>query len=106
MTSKEFIIWLKGFVAGSNNYQLTPQGWNTVKEELEKVDKDDYNDWMSGYAATFQGEDKTPPCVGHAYASDEEERELSKRMDVIGQNGNEGTHYWTSTSTDKQLLKD
>jgi hypothetical protein len=37
MTSKEFIIWLRGFVAGSNNFNLTPQGWDTLKEELEKV---------------------------------------------------------------------
>ena len=37
MTSKEFVIWLKGFVAGSNNFNLTPAGWESVKEELEKV---------------------------------------------------------------------
>ena len=37
MTSNEFVIWLKGFVAGSNNYALTPKGWDEVKEQLEKV---------------------------------------------------------------------
>lgn len=35
----------------------------------------------------------TPPCVGHDTASWEEEEKLNERMDVIGQNGNEGTHY-------------
>lgn len=74
MTSKEFIIWLKGFIAGSNNYNLTPQGWTTLQEELSKV-----NDI------------KIPPCVGHAIASDE--AEMNERMDIIGQNGNEGLHY-------------
>lgn len=37
MTSKEFVIWLKGFVAGSNNYNLTPKGWDEVKERLDSV---------------------------------------------------------------------
>lgn len=76
MTSSEFVIWLKGFVAGSNSYQLTPQGWNELKNNLEKVN-----------------DNKIPPCVGHELASWDEEERLSKRMDIIGQNGNEGTHY-------------
>lgn len=37
MTSKEFVIWLKGFVAGSNNYNLTPKGWDEVREKLDSV---------------------------------------------------------------------
>jgi hypothetical protein len=37
MTSKEFVIWLNGFVAGSHNFNLTPEGWDRLKEELEKV---------------------------------------------------------------------
>jgi len=74
MTSKEFIIWLKGFIAGSNNYNLTPQGWEALKNNLAKVN-----------------DNKIPPCVGHNNASWEEE--LNERMDIIGQNGNEGLHY-------------
>lgn len=74
MTSKEFIIWLRGFIAGSNNYNLTPSGWEALKNNLEQV-----NDI------------RIPPCVGHAIANDEEE--MNERMDIIGQNGNEGLHY-------------
>jgi hypothetical protein len=74
MTSREFIIWLKGFVTGSNNYNLTPQGWEALKSNLEKIN-----------------DNKIPPCVGHALASDE--AEMNERMDIIGQNGNEGLHY-------------
>lgn len=37
MTAQEFVIWLRGFVAGSNNYNLTPKGWDEVKEKLESV---------------------------------------------------------------------
>jgi hypothetical protein len=74
MTSREFIIWLKGFIAGSNNYNLTPSGWETLKSNLEQV-----NDV------------RISPCIGHAIASDEEE--MNRRMNIIGQNGNEGLHY-------------
>lgn len=38
MKSEEFVIWLKGFVSASNKYNLTPAGWDTLKEELYKVD--------------------------------------------------------------------
>jgi hypothetical protein len=37
MTSKEFVIWLRGFVAGSNNYNLTPDGWQALKDNLNNV---------------------------------------------------------------------
>ena len=75
MTSNEFVIWLKGFIAGSNNYNLTPQGWEALKNNLEKVN-----------------DNKISPCVGHELASWEEEK-LERRMNIIGQNGNEGLHY-------------
>jgi len=41
MTSREFIIWLKGFIAGSNNFNLTPAGWDELKETLRKVKLED-----------------------------------------------------------------
>ena len=37
--------------------------------------------------------EKTAPCVSHDKASWEEEAKLNERIDIIGQNGNEGTHY-------------
>lgn len=37
MTSNEFVIWMRGFVAGSNSYNLTPKGWDEVKEKLSSV---------------------------------------------------------------------
>jgi wyosine [tRNA(Phe)-imidazoG37] synthetase (radical SAM superfamily) len=40
MTSKEFVVWMKGIVAASNNYNVTPGTWDIIKETLEKV-KDD-----------------------------------------------------------------
>lgn len=44
MNSTEFVIWLKGFVAGSNNYNLTPSGWENIKEELNKVNDEELYD--------------------------------------------------------------
>jgi hypothetical protein len=37
MTPEEFVIWLQGFIVGSNNYNLTPAGWEALKEQLKKV---------------------------------------------------------------------
>lgn len=38
MTSKDFIIWLKGFTEGVHQYNITPVQWETLKEQLAKVD--------------------------------------------------------------------
>lgn len=37
MTSKEYVIWLKGFVEACNEYAPTPKQWDTMKDELKKV---------------------------------------------------------------------
>ena len=37
MTSKEFTIWLKGFMTACNEYSPTPKQWDIIKEELDKV---------------------------------------------------------------------
>ncbi len=41
------------------------------------------------------------PCVGHDKASWDEEEAANKRMDIIGQNGNEGSHYVTNEEADE-----
>jgi hypothetical protein len=40
MTSKEFVIWLKGFTDGVHEYSITPKQWDYLKEKLAEV-KDD-----------------------------------------------------------------
>lgn len=37
MTSKEFIIWLQGFIEASHHYNLTPSAWEVLKEKLKQV---------------------------------------------------------------------
>jgi len=38
MTSNEFVIWMKGIVVASNNYNITPATWDEIKETLKNVD--------------------------------------------------------------------
>lgn len=40
MTSKEFVIWLKGFTDGVHEYSITPKQWDYLKQKLTEV-KDD-----------------------------------------------------------------
>jgi hypothetical protein len=37
MTSKEFILWLKGFSEGVHEYNVTPKQWDILKEKLAEV---------------------------------------------------------------------
>ncbi len=40
MTSKEFVLWLKGFSEGVHEYNITPKQWDLLKDKLAEV-KDD-----------------------------------------------------------------
>ena len=37
MTSKEYVIWLQGFVEACNDYSPTPKQWDTLKDKLAEV---------------------------------------------------------------------
>lgn len=37
MTPRDFVIWLQGFVDASHHYNLTPEGWDRLKEVLKDV---------------------------------------------------------------------
>jgi hypothetical protein len=70
MTSREFVIWLKGFISASNHYNLTPKAWDELKQQLNTVT--DHNNFID---------------------NDYDEDINNRRMDIIGQNGNDGLHY-------------
>lgn len=38
MTPEQFVHWLKGFVAASHEFNLTPKAWESLKSELSNVD--------------------------------------------------------------------
>jgi hypothetical protein len=44
MSSKEFVIWLKGFIAASNNYNVTPKQFDELKDTLSKVNDSELPD--------------------------------------------------------------
>ena len=37
MTSKEFILWLKGFTEGVHEFNITPKQWDLLKDKLAEV---------------------------------------------------------------------
>ena len=37
MTSKEFVIWLKGFTEGVHDFNITPKQWDILKDKLVEV---------------------------------------------------------------------
>ena len=37
MTSKEFVLWLKGFTDGVHEFNITPKQWDMLKDKLEQV---------------------------------------------------------------------
>ena len=76
---------------------------NVIKAMHDYDGNDEYGE--SSFEAFI--DTRQSPCVGHDAASwDEEEAELNKRMDIIGQNGNEGTHYVTNEEADEDAFND
>lgn len=41
MTSKEYVIWLKGFVEACHEYAPTPKQWDALKDKLAEVNDND-----------------------------------------------------------------
>jgi len=37
MTSKEFVLWLKGFTEGVHEFNITPKQWDILKDKLTEV---------------------------------------------------------------------
>jgi hypothetical protein len=52
MTSKEFVIWLKGFVAAANEYNITPKQYDAIVEKLKEVN-DSGPQWTSTRTSTL-----------------------------------------------------
>ena len=72
MTSKDFIIWLKGFTEGVHQYNITPVQWETLKEQLAKVDDNtipmggvivDYNTFKVNDQGFYQNPSRTTSTV-------------------------------------------
>ena len=51
MTSKEYVIWLKGFVEACHEYAPTPKQWDALKDKLQEVN-DSFGTSSPGFAIT------------------------------------------------------
>jgi len=60
MTSKEFVIWLKGFTEACNDFTATPKQWDRIKEVLDEVEDEDQgldveiDDWYPDSSIPFR----------------------------------------------------
>jgi len=52
MTSKEFVIWLKGFVAAASEYNITPKQYDAIVDKLKEVN-DNGPQWTSTRTSTL-----------------------------------------------------
>lgn len=76
MTSKEFVIWLKGFTVACHEYAPTPKQWDILRETLMGVDDVNiFNDMLNCMGNTKE--------LNHPKYSDTESTEMvkSKRED-------------------------
>lgn len=56
MTSKEFVMWMKGFMIAAGEYGHTSTNWSLIKEELSKVeDKSECNCNDKIYTYPYKG---------------------------------------------------
>lgn len=72
MTSKEFVIWTKGFVAGSNNFNLTPAGWQELKDKLAEVKDEDSAKLLKDYINPYGGRYTTTSTAPYSTGGDDE----------------------------------
>lgn len=49
MTESQFVIWLRGFAAAANPYNLTPKQWEEVVAKLSQVrsSQEESQRWVS-----------------------------------------------------------
>jgi hypothetical protein len=82
---------------------------NRIEAKLDAVIKamHDYDGNDEYGESSFEAfmDTKAGPCSKHDEASWDEE-EAERRMDIIGQNGNEGLHYVTNEEADEDAFND
>lgn len=71
MTSKEFIIWLKGFTEACNDFTATPKQWDRIKEVLDEVEDfdddpgldEEIDDWYPDSSIPFRSSGTFPNYI-------------------------------------------
>ena len=62
MTSKEFILWLKGFTEGVHEFNITPKQWDLLKDKLAEV-KDETPIGIGGFGVPNTTTPMTNPLI-------------------------------------------
>ena len=62
MTSKEFILWLKGFTEGVHDFNITPKQWDLLKDKLAEV-KDETPIGIGGFGVPNTTTPMTNPLI-------------------------------------------
>jgi hypothetical protein len=78
MTSRDFVIWFKGFIDGAHEYNVTPKQWDLLKEKIKEV-KDDvsYYDYEPNEALLTAAEKYKQWVSTNTYSvSNKSEKEL------------------------------
>jgi hypothetical protein len=64
MTSKEFVLWLKGFTEGVHEYSISPKQWDTLKDKLATVKDEPTLTVSSSYPSGSSGTIIATPGYG------------------------------------------
>jgi hypothetical protein len=86
---------LDAVIAALHEYDNDGYGESSFEAFMDT--KNDIMSWK------VDGAERILPCVGHDKASWDDE-EAERRMDIIGQNGNEGLHYVTNEEADEDAI--
>ena len=62
MTSKEFVLWLKGFTEGVHEFNITPKQWDLLKDKLAEV-KDETPIGIGGFGVPNTTTPMTNPLI-------------------------------------------
>ena len=124
MTSRDFVIWLKGFTEACNDFTATPKQWDRIKEVLDEVEDYDDNpgldeeidDW---YGTTHKDTITVPnflsgqsPSINFTVTSGSGNTSISTKVwnDQMGcwhyTNYPEGFGYYHNKENKKQQLND
>jgi hypothetical protein len=104
MTSKEFIIWMRGFTEGVHEFNITPKQWDILKEKLAEVNDQTYPFGTPNGTVTIAN-----PNIATFTSSGSSTGTAMYPMPgttVTYTNNNRPNWYTTTIANDKTLLND
>ena len=72
MTSKEFVLWLRGFSEGVHEYNITPKQWDILKDKLAEVNDDTSSRLLKDYINPYNNKYTTTSTAPYSTGGDDE----------------------------------